>query len=87
MKYQQFTIVQTLKNEVAKMIDEFDARVLLESNIRLRVRAINNQDGDASIRYKGAIEALQKVLEYDDFTIDCLTRSIKKQEEERVKNV
>lgn len=63
------------------MIDEFDARVLLENNIRLRIRAINMQDGDASIRYKGAIEALQEVLEYDNFTIDCLTRNIKEQEE------
>lgn len=63
------------------MIDEFDTRVLLENNIRLRIRAINKQDGDASIKYKGAIEALQNVLEYDDFTIDCITRSIKEQEE------
>lgn len=65
------------------MIDEFDARILLENNIRLRIRAINKQEGDASIKYKGAIEALQKVLEYDDFTIDCLTHSIRKQEEKR----
>lgn len=65
------------------MIDEFDARVLLENNIRLRIRAINKQDGDASIRYQGAIKALQEVLEYDDFTIDCITYDIKKQEEMR----
>lgn len=69
------------------MIDEFDARVLLENNIRLRIHAINMQDGDASIKYQGAIKALQKVLEYDEFTIECLTRNIKKQEETRVKNV
>ena len=65
------------------MIDEFNARVLLENNIRLRIRAINKQDSDRSIKYQGAIEALQEVLEYDDFTIDCITHSIREQEEKR----
>ena len=63
------------------MIDEFDARILLENNIRLRIRAINKQDGDRSIKHQGAIEILQEVLEYDDFTIDCITRNIREQEE------
>ena len=65
------------------MIDEFEARVLLEDSIRKRVRAVNKQEGDASIKYRGAIEVLQEVLEYDDFTIDCITCSIREQEEKR----
>lgn len=67
------------------MIDEFDARVLLENNIRLMIRVTNKQYRDESIKYQGAIEALQKVLEYDDFTINCITCSIKEQEEKRGK--
>lgn len=63
------------------MLDEFQTRILLENAIRLRIRAIKRQDGDDVSQYKGEIKALQKVLEYDDFTIDCLTRDIKEQEE------
>ena len=63
------------------MIDEFSTRVLLENNIRLMVRAMNKYDCDGIIKYQGAVEALQKVLEYDDFTIDCITHNIREQEE------
>ena len=45
------------------------------------VEYINKVKKDFNDQYKGEIKALQKVLEYDDFTIDCLTRSIKEQEE------
>lgn len=62
------------------MIDEFKARVLLENSIRERVRAIKNGTGDDQIRSWGAVKALQKVLEYDDFTIDCIKLGIEKQE-------
>lgn len=65
------------------MIDEFDTRVLLENNIRLMIRAINKQDCDGVMKYQGAVEALQKVLEYDDFIVDCIARDIKEQEEKR----
>lgn len=65
------------------MIDEFSTRVLLENNIGFMVRAMNKQDCDGIIKYQGAVDALQKVLEYDDFIIDCITRDIKEQEEKR----
>lgn len=65
------------------MIDEFGTRVLLENNIRLMIRAMNKHDCDGIIKYQGAVDALQKVLEYDDFIIDCITHSIKEQEEKR----
>ena len=56
------------------MLDELSTRVILENNIRLDIR--ENTDKRANV-----IKALQSVLEYDDFTIWCITDSIKRQEQ------
>lgn len=64
------------------MLSEFDTRVLLENAIRAEVRMIKNKKASSrSIdMMEGKISALQEVLEYDNFTIQCIERQIERQE-------
>lgn len=64
------------------MLSEFDTRVLLENAIRAEVRMIKNKKvSSRSIDIiEGKISALQEVLEYDNFTIQCIERQIERQE-------